>query len=116
MANRLKRFWGSPSIWMVCLCLLFGCDVFTLKSTRPDDLTNLGEILGKRKIMYPESLIIITTLLQQGMKDTLRCHEDKDIEQDERQGLDDGNPAGISTLSDNPCKTTKKNYSESLAN
>jgi beige protein homolog 1 len=76
MGNRLKRFWDVQTIWPICLSILFGYDVGEIDFGRDFELASLVDIFGKRKIVYPESLQIITSMLQHGFKDVMRHQED----------------------------------------
>lgn len=76
MASRLKRFWDIPTLWPICLSILFGCDVAEINFNRDFDQASLLEIFGKRKVVYPESLIIITSMLQHGLKEVMKHQDD----------------------------------------
>ena len=76
MANRLRRFWDVQTIWPICLSILFGYDVADIDFGRDFELASLVDLFGKRKVMYPESLQIITSMLQHGFKEVMRHQED----------------------------------------
>lgn len=78
MSNRLKRFWDLPTIWPICFCILFGYDVAEINFDKNFDFFNLLETFGKRKVVYPESLSVITAMLQHGLKDVTRYQDDPD--------------------------------------
>ena len=78
MSNRLKRFWDLPTIWPICFCILFGYDVAEIDFDKNFDFFNLLETFGKRKVVYPESLFVITAMLQHGLKDVTRYQDDPD--------------------------------------
>lgn len=78
MASRLKRFWDVPTVWPICFSILFGYDVAEIDFDKNFDFFSLLEIFGKRKIVYPESLIVITSMLQHGLKDVMRHQDDPD--------------------------------------
>lgn len=78
MSNRLKRFWDLPTIWPICFCILFGYDVAEIDFDKNFDFFNLLETFGKRKVVYPESLSVITAMLQHGLKDVTRYQDDPD--------------------------------------
>lgn len=78
MSSRLKRFWDIPTLWPICFSILFGYDVAEINFEKNFEFSNLLETFGKRKVMYPESLMVITTMLQQGFKDVMRYQEDPD--------------------------------------
>ncbi|KPM35037.1 Beige 1 [Neonectria ditissima] len=76
MASRLKRFWDMPTLWPICFSMLFGYDVAEIDFDRNFDFFSLLDIFGKRKVVYPESLVIVTALLQHGLKDVMRYQDD----------------------------------------
>ncbi|KAH7126363.1 hypothetical protein B0J13DRAFT_454708 [Dactylonectria estremocensis] len=78
MANRLKRFWDIPTLWPICFSILFGYDVAEIDFDRNFDFFSLLDIFGKRKVVYPESLLVVTSLLQHGLKDVMRHQDDPD--------------------------------------
>lgn len=78
MANRLRRFWDISTLWPICFSILFGYDVAEINFDRDFDFFSLLEIFGKRKVVYPESLLIITSMLQHGLKDVMRHQDDPD--------------------------------------
>lgn len=75
MASRLRKFWDVPTIWPICLSILFGYDVAEIDFGRSFDLFSLVDIFGTRKVAYPESLQIITSMLQHGYKEVMRYEE-----------------------------------------
>lgn len=62
----------------MCLSILFGFDVADIDFDRDFDLTGLLDIFGKRKVAYPDSLQIITSMLQHGFKEVMRHQDDLD--------------------------------------
>lgn len=78
MANRLRKFWDVPTLWPICLSILFGYDVAEVDFSRDFDLSSLVNIFGRRKVAYPDSLQIITSMLQHGFKEVMRHQEDPD--------------------------------------
>ncbi|CAG2001797.1 unnamed protein product [Fusarium graminearum] len=78
MSNRLKRFWDMPTLWPICFSILFGYDVAEINFDRNFDFFNILETFGKRKVVYPESLSVITAMLQHGLKDVMRHQDDPD--------------------------------------
>lgn len=72
MANKLKRFWGNAKLWPICFSILFGYDVANIALDRAVDLNSLLAVFSKKKIAYPEALIIITSMLQHGLKETMK--------------------------------------------
>ena len=78
MANRLRRFWDIPTLWPICFSILFGYDIAEIDFDREFDMPGLLDLFGKQKIVYPESLVIITSMLQNGLKDVMRHEDDPD--------------------------------------
>lgn len=78
MSNRLRRFWDVPTLWPICFSILFGYDVAEINFDRDFDFFSLLETFGKRRVVYPESLLIITAMLQHGLKDVMRHQDDPD--------------------------------------
>ncbi|KAK7985187.1 hypothetical protein PG988_002809 [Apiospora saccharicola] len=76
MAHRLKRWWDIPTIWPICFSILFGYDVAEIDFDKNFDFFSLIETFGQCKIAYPETLPIITSMLQIGLKNILRNQED----------------------------------------
>lgn len=76
MASRLKRFWDIPTLWPICFSILFGLDVADFNFNRTFNVANMLEVFGKRKVAYPESSIIITSMLQHGLKEVMKHQED----------------------------------------
>lgn len=80
MRNRLKRWWSVPQLWPVCFSILFGKDVAALDVDMPLDLFTLLEAFsdgGKAKVMYPEILPVISSMLKAAVSalvsDTADC-------------------------------------------
>lgn len=78
MADRLRRFWDIPTIWPLCFSILFGYDAAEIDFDQDLALPSLIGIFGQKKVMYPESLEIVTSMLQHGLKDVLRHQADPD--------------------------------------
>jgi hypothetical protein len=78
MANRLKRFWDIPTIWPLCFSILFGYDAAEINFDQDFELSSLMGIFGQKKVVYPESLQIVTSMLHHGLKDVLRHQSDPD--------------------------------------
>ncbi|KAJ0162419.1 Beige -like protein 1 [Colletotrichum tanaceti] len=76
MAHRLKRWWYVPSLWPICCSILFGFDVANVDLERNFDFSNLLETFGKARVLYPECLQVLTSMLQHGLKDVMRHQED----------------------------------------
>ena len=78
MAQRLKRWWDIPTLWPICFAILFGYDVAEIDFARNFEFFSLVETFGKSKIVYPDALPIITSMLQVGIKDVLKHQDDPD--------------------------------------
>lgn len=78
MANRIKRFWSTPAIWTIAICLLFGHDVVDIDLEAGFDTALLLNIFSRRKVVYPDALVIITSLLQQGLNDMIRSDDESE--------------------------------------
>ena len=76
MAHRLKRWWDIPTIWPICFSILFGYDVAEIDFDKNFDFFSLLETFGQCKVAFPETLPIITSMVQIGLKDILRNQED----------------------------------------
>lgn len=71
-ANRIKRFWSLPQLWVIALCILFGYDVANLDLQSKSSLSEMLDIFSKRKIVYPDAIILITSMLQTGLNEVIR--------------------------------------------
>lgn len=76
MADRLKRFWDRSGLWPICFSILFGFDPANLSVDQGVELSSLLPIFSKRKVLYPEFLIVIISMLQQGLADISKCEDD----------------------------------------
>ncbi|RDA88364.1 hypothetical protein CP532_5576 [Ophiocordyceps camponoti-leonardi (nom. inval.)] len=94
MATRLKKLWDMPTLWTICFSILFGYDMADLDLGRNFDVDNLLGIFGKRKVVYPECLHVIASLLRHGIKEVMRHQEDPDS-----PAKPDGSPAVRKTRS-----------------
>ncbi|KAK7734740.1 Beige protein-like 1 [Cytospora paraplurivora] len=79
MSHRLRHWWDISTLWPMCLSILFGFDVAEINFDRPFDLLNLTELYGKKtRVIYPDVLPVITTMLQHGLRDILKYQDDPD--------------------------------------
>lgn len=76
MAHRLKRFWGIKALWPVCFGLLFGIDMALARLDPEMDMVVWVSVFTNHKVVYPEALPIITGMLQHGLKEILKYHDD----------------------------------------
>ena len=78
MANKLKRFWATPKLWPICFSILFGYDAASISLSQGIDPSSLLNLFSKRKVAYPEALVIITSMLQHGLKDVMKRQDEGD--------------------------------------
>ena len=78
MRNRLKRWWDIPTLWPICFSILFNRDVAEIDYDRPFELFSLLESFGTSKVVYPNILPVIISMLQQGLSSLLRSQDDPD--------------------------------------
>ena len=85
MQYRLKRWWNIPTIWPICFAVLFGRDIATINIERTFDLYSLLEnftVDGEAEVVYPELLLVITAMLQNGLKSIVKDQEDPESTSD----------------------------------
>lgn len=112
MANRLKRFWDIPALWPICFSILFGYDIAEINLTQEFDISGLLDIFGKQKIVYPDALILITSMLQHGLKDVTRHQEDPDSPANKMNSGDDKLQSSKST--DDISRTSSADLAKAL--
>lgn len=81
MQHRFKRWSDIPTLWVICLAIFFGIDLAKINFQRPFDLFNLVEIFASGNnvnVAYPEMLPVITTMLQNGLRNVTRDQSDPD--------------------------------------
>jgi hypothetical protein len=78
MRHRLKRWWDLPTLWPICFCILFARDVADIDFERSFELFSLLEAFSNCKVVYPNVLPVITSMLQSGLKDVFRTQDDPD--------------------------------------
>ncbi len=86
MAHRLRHWWDVPTLWPICLSILFGKDVAEIDFSRSFDSSTLVEIFGNCKVVYPDALHVITAMLQHGLRDILKYQDDPDSPAGDRSG------------------------------
>ena len=72
MRNRLRRWWNVAPLWPICFSILFGKDVAKIDVSRPLDLFSLAEMFsdtGSGRVVYPEMLPVIASMLKAGLGD-----------------------------------------------
>ena len=67
MRHRLKRWWDLPTLWPICFSILFARDVADIDFERPFELFSLLETFSNCKVVYPNVLPVITSMLQSGL-------------------------------------------------
>lgn len=100
MSHRLKHWWDIPTLWPMCLSILFGFDVADINFDRPFDLLNLTDLFGMNRVLYPDIMPVITTMLQHGLRDILKYQDDPDSPAGTDQGT--SNTLGIDTSGSRP--------------
>jgi beige protein homolog 1 len=78
MRYRLKRWFDIPTLWPICFSILFARDVADIDFERSFELFSLLENFSNCKVVYPQVLPVIMSMLQHGMKDVLRHQDDPD--------------------------------------
>lgn len=78
MSHRLKHWWDIPTLWPICFSILFGFDVAEVDFDRAFDLLNLVDLFGKTRVLYPDIMPVITTMLHHGLRDILKYQDDPD--------------------------------------
>lgn len=79
MQHHLKRFCKVPAIWLACFAIFFGQDIAVIDFERPFTSSNLLEsflVDGRLKVVYPEVLPIITSLLRNGLTTIINGQKD----------------------------------------
>lgn len=78
MAHRLKQWWDIATLWPILFSILFGYDVANIDFDKSFDFFSLVEIFGNSRVVFPDVLLVITAMLQQGLRDILRYQDDPD--------------------------------------
>jgi hypothetical protein len=78
MRYQLKRWWDIPTLWPICFSILFNYDVADIDFERSFELFSLLENFNNSKVVYPNVLPVITSMLQCGLKDVLIHQDDPD--------------------------------------
>ncbi|KAJ4298638.1 beige protein-like 1 [Collariella sp. IMI 366227] len=78
MAHRLKQWWDIPTLWPILFSILFGYDVANINFDKSFDFFSLLEIFGSSRIVFPDVLLVITSMLQHGLRDVLKYQDDPD--------------------------------------
>ncbi|KAI9845074.1 MAG: hypothetical protein M1837_005078 [Sclerophora amabilis] len=78
MRQRLKRWWHLPGLWSALFCILFDYDTSQFDFEKPFELYNLLERFldnGNVKVVYPEALPVIVTMLGYGLRELVESRE-----------------------------------------
>jgi hypothetical protein len=78
MAHRLKQWWDISTLWPILFSILFGYDVANINFDKSFDFFSLLEIFGTSKVVFPDVLLVITAMLQHGLRDVLKYQDDPD--------------------------------------
>ncbi|KAL2132914.1 hypothetical protein VTI74DRAFT_3163 [Chaetomium olivicolor] len=78
MAHRLKQWWDISTLWPILFSILFGYDVANINFDKSFDFFSLLEIFGNSRIVFPDVLLVITAMLQHGLRDVLKYQDDPD--------------------------------------
>ncbi|KAE8454386.1 hypothetical protein EG329_000008 [Mollisiaceae sp. DMI_Dod_QoI] len=78
MRYRLKRWWDIPTLWPICFSILFNYDVADIDFERSFELFSLLENFNNSKVVYPQVLPVMVSMLQHGLKDVLIHQDDPD--------------------------------------
>ncbi|KAK0628604.1 hypothetical protein B0T17DRAFT_159534 [Bombardia bombarda] len=78
MVHRLKHWWDIPTLWAILFSILFGYDVANINFDKSFDFFSLLEIFGNSRVAFPDTLPVITSMLQHGMRDILKHQDDPD--------------------------------------
>jgi hypothetical protein len=76
MAHRLKHWWDIPTLWPILFSIMFGYDVAEINFDRSFEFFSLLEIFGECRVVYPEVLPVLTSMLQHGLRDMLKYQDD----------------------------------------
>ncbi|KAK3694287.1 hypothetical protein B0T22DRAFT_369668 [Podospora appendiculata] len=78
MAHRLRQWWDIPTLWPILFSILFGYDVANINFDKSFDFFSLLEIFGNSRVVFPDVLLVITSMLQHGLRDILKHQDDPD--------------------------------------
>lgn len=79
MQRQLKRWWRLPSIWPICLAILFGQDIAALNLERDFNLFNLLDALDASqysRVVYPEIFPVLAAMLENGLRAITKAQSD----------------------------------------
>jgi len=97
MAHRLKQWWDIPTLWTILFSVLFGYDVANIDFDKSFEFYSLIEIFGNHKVVYPDVLLVITSMLQHGLRDILKYQDDPDSPAGDPAKSQSGNLEPINT-------------------
>jgi hypothetical protein len=90
MAHRLKQWWDIATLWPILFSILFGYDVANINFDKSFDFFSLLEIFGDSKVVFPDALLVITAMLQHGLRDVLKYQDDPDSPSKETPAKSEG--------------------------
>ncbi|KAL1840755.1 hypothetical protein VTJ49DRAFT_147 [Mycothermus thermophilus] len=90
MAHRLKQWWDIATLWPILFSILFGYDVANINFDKSFDFFSLLEIFGDSKVIFPDALLVITAMLQHGLRDVLKYQDDPDSPSKEAAAKNEG--------------------------
>ncbi|TWU72947.1 hypothetical protein ED733_002830 [Metarhizium rileyi] len=111
MANKLKQFWANAKLWPICFSILFGCDPANISLEQGINSSSLLTLFAKKKVEYAESLVIITSMLQHGLRDVMKRQDESDSQT--KSGNESNSESKVSGFSTAEHKMTKMNESDS---
>lgn len=77
MSQRLKHWWDVPNVWVYVMAILLGHDVSGVNiEDLPLSYDMLLSIFGvEAKVVYPDALIVVVSMLGQGLSDILKASD-----------------------------------------
>ncbi|KAL2017373.1 hypothetical protein VTK56DRAFT_2253 [Thermocarpiscus australiensis] len=78
MAHRLKQWWDISTLWPILFSILFGYDIANVDFDKSFDFFSLLELFGNSRVVFPDVLPVITSMLQHGLRDILKYQDDPD--------------------------------------
>ena len=93
LRHRLRRWWDIPTLWPICLSVLFARDVAEIDFERPFELGSLLETFDKTKVVNPGVLPVIMAMMEHGLKDVFSHQDDPDSPLNEKGSVHDQRPS-----------------------
>lgn len=78
MQYRLKRWWHVPQLWLICLAILFDCDMWRIDLRKQFDLYTLLSSFPPAdvKVVHTGVIPILVAMLQNGLKSIIQDQPD----------------------------------------